>query len=269
MAEVVGLRGRVLEEIPVGVDRRLEVVLRDRRPDRLAVDVDEHGGRLAEEDGRWIGLEALDVLRNHQARVQVREDTVEREHALVVRQRRDDLRDDGLERFALDRGEVGLDNLEVREVHEPLVDGHAGIGFHLDGAESRLLRGRGQVRQRGVHDGLFLIRPADELWLVHHERGFAGRRVAARPAAVGRRGRGCGRGGRGLRARRLCLHERSDRRSDQTEDHEGRNTGLETGLRGEHGDSPGGIGSLGRQHKGGCYVSAGDRTGVRSRPASP
>ena len=39
VAQVVGLRRRVLEQIPVGVDRRLQIVLRDRRPDRVAVEV--------------------------------------------------------------------------------------------------------------------------------------------------------------------------------------------------------------------------------------
>ena len=68
-AEVVGLRRAVLEEIPVGVDRRLQIVLLDRRPDRIAVDVDEHRRRLAEEDRRRIGLHAVHVLRNDLARV--------------------------------------------------------------------------------------------------------------------------------------------------------------------------------------------------------
>ena len=42
----------VLKEIPVRVDRELQVVLLDRAPDRLAIEVHDHRGRLAEEDGR-------------------------------------------------------------------------------------------------------------------------------------------------------------------------------------------------------------------------
>ena len=62
----------VLEEVPVRVDGVLQVVLLDRAPDRVAVDVDEHGRRLAEEDRRRIGLHALDVLREDLALVDVR-----------------------------------------------------------------------------------------------------------------------------------------------------------------------------------------------------
>ena len=74
----------------------LKIVLRDGRPDRIAVDVDEHGGRLAEEDRRRIRLHALDVLRDDLARVDVGEHAVERDHALVERHRRGDFLDDGL-----------------------------------------------------------------------------------------------------------------------------------------------------------------------------
>ena len=130
----------MLEEIPVGVDGRLQIVLRDRAPDRLAVDVDEHRGRLAEEDRRRIGLHALDVLRDDLARVDVGQHAVERDHALVERASTssisaDDLRD----LIRCKRREVGLGNLQLREAHQPLVERHLGVGFHLDGAERRLV----------------------------------------------------------------------------------------------------------------------------------
>ena len=58
VAQVERLGRRVLEQIPVGVDGELEVVVLDRTPDRIAVEVDEHRRRRAVEDHRRIGLHA-------------------------------------------------------------------------------------------------------------------------------------------------------------------------------------------------------------------
>ena len=84
LPQVVGLGRFVLEQVPVGVDRILQVVAGDRGPDRLAVDVDQDRGRLAEEDHRRIGLYALDVLGDDLARVDAGEDPVERDDALAL-----------------------------------------------------------------------------------------------------------------------------------------------------------------------------------------
>ena len=84
VAQVERVGRPVLEQIPVRVDRVLEVVLLDRAPDRLAVEIDDHGGRLAEEDRRRIGLHALDVLRDDLALVEVGQHPIERDHAFVV-----------------------------------------------------------------------------------------------------------------------------------------------------------------------------------------
>ena len=45
VAQVESLGRLVLEHIPVGVDRELQIVLLDRTPDRIAVEVDDHRRR--------------------------------------------------------------------------------------------------------------------------------------------------------------------------------------------------------------------------------
>ena len=105
----------------------------------------------------------------------------------------DDLLDHGPELLARHRREVGLGDLELREADEPLVQGDAGVGFHLEGAERGLLRALRRVGHRRVQDHVLLIGPARDLRLIDDERGAARRRVGARPrAALGGR-----RGGRG------------------------------------------------------------------------
>ena len=219
VAKVVGLGRTVLEQIPVGVDRRLQVVLRDRRPDRVAVEVDEHSRRLAEENLRRIRLHAVDVLRDDLARVDVGQHAVERDHALVERHRCGDFLHDGPKLIALEIRKVGFGDLELGEADEPLVQRHARIGLHLDGAERGLFRALRRVGHRRVQNGLLLVGPARDLRLVDDEVGAAGRGVAARPPAIWRIGVRRA-GALGLAAGACAVDERRDRRAEQAHDGE-------------------------------------------------
>ena len=85
VAEIERLGRRVLKEIPVGVDGELEIVVLDRAPDRIAVEVDEDRRRRAVEDRRRIGLHAVDVLRDDLALVEARQHAIERDHQRALR----------------------------------------------------------------------------------------------------------------------------------------------------------------------------------------
>ena len=97
VAQVIGLGWTVFEQIPVGVDRRGQVVLWNGRPNGVAVDIDKNGGSLTEEDRRRIRLQAVHVLRDDLAHVDVRQHAIERDHTLLERHRSLDLRDEGSE----------------------------------------------------------------------------------------------------------------------------------------------------------------------------
>ena len=140
VAEIVGLGRRVLEEIPVRVHRELQVVAEDGAPDGVAVEVDDDRGRLAEVDRRRIRLDPRHLLRRDLAPVDAGQHAVERDHALLLGDRGLDLRHHLADLLPRDGGEVGLRDLEDREVDQPLLGGHLGVGFDLDAAESGLRR---------------------------------------------------------------------------------------------------------------------------------
>ena len=128
----------MLEQVPVRIDRELEIDALDRAPDRVAVDVHEHAPAvLLKKIARRIGLDALDVLAEDLARVDV---WPARDRARSPGPRGERLVD-LLAIAAIDpsqRREVGLRDLEVREADEPLGERDLRVGVDLDGAEGRL-----------------------------------------------------------------------------------------------------------------------------------
>ena len=108
----------------------------------------------------------------------------------------------------------------------PLSVPSAGLAAPFDG-----------VRHRRVQRHVLLSGPVRDLRLIDHEGGAAGRRVGARPAAVGRRHGGCGFRGRGLRCLRRCgrfrrrlgspRDERREQRAEQADDRRHGDTGSE------------------------------------------
>ena len=129
IAQVERLRGLVLEEVPVGVDGELQIVLFDRAPDRLAVEVDEHRRRLAEKDRRRIRLEAGNVLGLDRALVDEREHAIERDDAIVFGNRPGDLGDGLLQVLLRQVREIRLGDAHVGEAHQPLVERHARLAL--------------------------------------------------------------------------------------------------------------------------------------------
>ena len=137
------------------------------------------------------------------------EDAVERDHAVLDGEAFGDFFGDLRGLFLLQRREIGLGDLEVREAHEPLGERDLRVGLDLDGAEVRLGRRRAlrRIRHRGVCRHLLLIVPGGDLRLIDDERRAALGDVLPGPAAIGRRrlgglGRRLGRG-RGRLCRRL------------------------------------------------------------------
>jgi len=105
----------VLEQVPVRVDGKLEIVVLDRAPDRLSIKVHERGERLAEEDRRRIRLHALDVLRHDLALIHVRQHAVQRDHPVLGGDAFHDLRHDLADLILGQAGEVRLGDGHVGE----------------------------------------------------------------------------------------------------------------------------------------------------------
>jgi hypothetical protein len=199
----------VLEEIPVGVDGVPEIHLLDRTPDRISVQVDEHGGRGRPENLRRVGLDALDVLHLQRTVAHVRHQPVQVEHALALGERLH-LANDGLHLIGRERLEVELGDPQVHADHA-IVQGHACRSFNLDGPERGFLGAGGQEGHGGPRDDLLLAGPAFHLWLVPHRRA-ALQRGRAGPPRVGvgadrRRRRGGRRGRLGLRPKQRAWRD--------------------------------------------------------------
>ena len=203
----------MLEQIPVGVDRILQVVARDRAPDRVAVDVDDHRRRLAEEHRRRIGLHAFDVLRDDLALVDARQHAVERNHAIVLRDALGDLGDDLAATCGL--ASVGKFDSVIRSTAKSTSRSATDT---LVSASTLIVPSAGLspclavYRRCRVEGHVLLVLPARDLRLVDAERRAARRREPPGPLAINRRGRRCGRGDglrrwrrRRLRCRRALL----------------------------------------------------------------
>ena len=188
----------MLKEIPVRVDRELQVILFDRAPDSLAIEVHDHRGRLAEEDGGWVGLDALHVLRHDQTLVQVDEDAIERNDPLVVWNRLVDRCGDLAHLLLLERVESGFSDLHLLKTDQPVRDGNLCVRLDLDRAERGLVAGLAAIGDGAEgHEGC-LVLPARDLRLIDEDAAFARQAVHARPAAIDWRRR------RSRRGRRLC-----------------------------------------------------------------
>jgi hypothetical protein len=180
----------------VRVHREFQIVLFDRAPHRLAVEIHDDRGRLAEEDRRRVGFDAFDVFRHDLALVQVREDAIKRDHTLVVGNRFVDLGDD-LAHLLFRQGlEVGFGDLHVLEPDEPLVERDLRVPLELDRSNRRLVGGLGAVRHCAERHYVGLLVPTGHLGLIDQKAGAARDVIDPRPAAVGDRRHA---GGRRLR----------------------------------------------------------------------
>src|SRR4030095_17071025 len=74
----------MLEHIPVGVDRELQIVLVDRTPDRLAIEIHDDRWCAAEKNRRGIGLEPDDLFREDGTLVDERQNAIEPDHPIVL-----------------------------------------------------------------------------------------------------------------------------------------------------------------------------------------
>ena len=212
VAQIVRLRRAVLEQIPIGVDRELEIVVLDRTPDWLAVQIDDNGRRLAEEDGWRIGLDPFDVLRDDLTLVQIGEHPIERDHSLVIGNGLVDLPGYFADLLFLQTLEVGFGDLHLLEADEPVADGHLRVRLDPHGTHRRFVTRLRAERHGAERHHACLTFPAGDLGLINENGAAARQAVHAWPPAIdwrwcGRRLRGrrsgCGRG-RGLR-RRLIL----------------------------------------------------------------
>src|SRR5215470_5128688 len=107
----------MLENIPVGIDRKLELVVFDWTPDRLAVEAHENRGYLAHIQTGWITLDTGHVLRTNSAFINVSEHAIERDDAILVGNILLNLFDDLLRLFFRQRLEIGLGDLQRRKLH--------------------------------------------------------------------------------------------------------------------------------------------------------
>ena len=183
----------------------------------------------AVENRRRIGLHALDVVWSNQALVHTGQHAVERDDALLARNRLGELADDGLHLFAVRLAEVGLGDGELLEADEAIVERDAGPGLHLDGADQGLVGALGRIGHGRVGNHVLLRVPTGDLRLIQDQPRTRRRRVRPRPPAVNRRRRGRrlgrhrGFGGLGRRraARRLrAEYDRARRKDERDGGHE-------------------------------------------------
>ena len=171
--QIEGLGRIVLKQVPVRVDRELQVVVFDRAPDRLAVEVHDHRGRLAEEDRRGIGLDALDVLGHDLALVEIGQDTIESDHTFVIRKRLVDPGDDLLHLLFRQGREIRFDDLELLKVDQAIFEGDLRLRLEPDRPDRRFVGSLGTMRHRTEGHHVRLLVPARDLRLIDEDRGAA------------------------------------------------------------------------------------------------
>jgi hypothetical protein len=118
-----------LKDIPVRIDGKLEIVVFNRAPDRLAVKIDDYGGSGTVEDLRWIGLDAGGIrhLWHDLAALETSQHSVERDHFVTVGNCRLQLGYQSARLVARQRGEVEFSDLERLEIDQAFVDGNLSV----------------------------------------------------------------------------------------------------------------------------------------------
>ena len=74
----------MLEDVPVGIHRKLQLVVLDRAPDRVAIETDQNGRRLRENYSWGIAPQAIDILGIDGALINVRKDAIESDDAVFI-----------------------------------------------------------------------------------------------------------------------------------------------------------------------------------------
>ena len=193
--QVEHLAGRVLQEIPIGVERVAEIQALDRAPDWIAVEVHQNGGGGRPVHHRRVRLDVLGLTHLQGAGVHVGEDACEIDHPLVHRAGLN-LGDQRLDLIRGKRLEVVLGDAQVH-AHHFFVHGHAGRPLQLDGPHRRFLGAGRHIGDRRPRDDVLLVNPAFDLRLVP-DGGAGVESQRAWPARVGigagRRGNRCGLG---------------------------------------------------------------------------
>ena len=213
VAQVVRVGRNMLKQIPVRVDRELQVVVLDRAPDRFAIEVHDHRRRLAEEDGGRIGLDAFDVLRHDRALVDIGQDAIERNHAFVVWNRLVNLCDDLAHLLLRQRLKVRFGDLHFLKADQPIVEGDLRVRLDLDRAERRLVATLAAIGHGAERLHVRLLLPARNLRLIDEDASLARQAVHPRPATVD--WLRCGRRYRRERGLRSGLGRRLRRRRDR------------------------------------------------------
>src|SRR5882762_5995833 len=110
----------MLEDVPVGVDGKLQFVVLDWTPDGLTVKTDEHRRCTTKKNLRWVALQAFHVLWLNLALVDISEHAVEIDDAILLGNCFFDFNGDFAGLFLRQRLEIGFANFQSRKPDESL-----------------------------------------------------------------------------------------------------------------------------------------------------
>ncbi len=185
VTQVVETCGSVLEDVPVRIYCKLQFIVFNRTPDRLAVETNENRRRLSKNNSGWIAFQTVDVLRIDYAFISVSQYSIEGDDAVFVRNIFLELRYDLLRLFLRKSLKICLNDLDPGKLHQSLFERNFCVCFKLDRSECRLLLTFRHTGDGRVGYKLLLILPACDLWLIQHDLRFARKTVTAWPATIG------------------------------------------------------------------------------------